>query len=422
MAARSLRQVLFAIVVAAGLAPDAQAQRLLYSFGGFDASTAVTALLDLSSGQTTPIGAGVTTHGVFTADGQYLVRVVTDGATAETRIRHVPSGAETRLAALFAPLVAHPRALAVFGTIGGVMSRLDLSGIRTWTPCGAGVIAAFQLSDDGSRLFTVCPDGRFLVVDAESGSVVRDTTIGIVSAFAASPDGSEVVVGRTTSTGPELARLDAVTGQVLVTRPTSRGIPPGPLFAVPGGTRLVESELVLASPLATGRYLRLLDFDTLSVIASLPVPRSVFGVPPVIAADGRDGYASTQEYFNGVSYATVTRFDLESGTLLASATASVLSVAAVASLPRPVEALAAQVTGQTVALSWKRPSPSAAATGYRLAIGSRAGATDLGSIRLGPAEAFTAAGVPPGRYFVRLYSVNHTGEGPASAELVVDVP
>lgn len=91
-----------------------------------------------------------------------------------------------------------------------VMSRLDPPGIRSSTPCGPGITAAFQLPGDGAQLFTVYRDGRFLVVDAASGLIVRDTAIGIVSAFAASPDGSEVVVGRTTSAGPELAGVAGV--------------------------------------------------------------------------------------------------------------------------------------------------------------------------------------------------------------------
>ncbi len=108
--------------------------------------------------------------------------------------------------------------------------------------------------------------------------------------------------------------------------------------------------------------------------------------------------------------------------MLAEASAPFLSVAAVAALPHPVEAMAAQVTGPTVALSWRLPTLSPAATGYRLAIGSAPGATNLGSIALGPAESFTATGVPPGRYHVRLHTGNDTGESAASSEIVIDVP
>jgi hypothetical protein len=75
-----------------------------------------------------------------------------------------------------------------------------------------------------------------------------------------------------------------------------------------------------------------------------------------------------------------------------------------------------------VALSWTLPIRSPAATGYRLAVGSAHGASDLGSIALGSAESFTASGVPSGRYYVRLHAVNHTGESVASPEVVIDVP
>ena len=80
------------------------------------------------------------------------------------------------------------------------------------------------------------------------------------------------------------------------------------------------------------------------------------------------------------------------------------------------------MSGQTVALSWRLPMLSPAA--IRLSPGDRlvAGREQPRLDRLGPAESFTATGVPPGRYYVRLHTVNHTGESPASSEIVIDVP
>jgi hypothetical protein len=227
----------------------AAAQRILYNVS--DGSNPVSAFLDLATGESTPVGSDFSGAATFTSDGQFVVRTVLVGTTTESRVRHVASGLELALAAAFRPQVAHPRQLAIFGTIDGVLSRLDPSGITTWTPCGAGVNATFQLSADGSRI-SVCPSGHFLV-------------------------------------------LDSVSGATLHARP----------------------------------------------------PSHPFGL-----------------------------------------------------------------TG--------RLDP--AATGYRLAIGSTPGSTNLGSITIGPATTFTATGVPPGRYFVRLHTVNYTGESPASSEIVVDVP
>jgi hypothetical protein len=192
----------------------------------------------------------------------------------------------------------------------------------------------------------------------------------------------------------------------------------GLLFAVPGGHRLVEFELVFGTPGNTGYDKRLIDFATLEHIPALLGNRSIFPTHVVIAADGRDGY-----FPDGLlTVPQVRRVDLNTGAVLGAASAPGLSVAAVAALPHPVEALAVQIVERSITLSWQLPTLSPAASAYRLAIGSQPGASDLGSITLGASQSFTATGVPPGRYFVRLHTVNHTGESDASSEVVVDVP
>ena len=110
------------------------AQRVLYSTN--DAEGPVTALLDLGSGRSTPIASDLTSSAIFTADGQFVVRTVDVGTTHVSKVRHVPSGFETTLGVPFTPQVAHPRALGVFGAIDGVLTRLEPSGLESWTPCG----------------------------------------------------------------------------------------------------------------------------------------------------------------------------------------------------------------------------------------------------------------------------------------------
>jgi hypothetical protein len=411
-----------AVLVVSTTTRPAEAQRVLY--GASDGTTSTTAFFDLATGTSTPVADDATGFAVFTSDGQYLIRTVGSGPTT-TRLRHVPSGLEVTLAWPFVPQVAHPRQLAVFGAIDGALTRLDESGVATWSPCGAGVNVPFQLSDDGARIFTVCPTGHFLVVDAQSGAVVRDTTIGpagSILSFVASPDASEVVVVRSLNPGLEVVRLDAVAGTTLRSRPTHPLAFSARLFAVPGGTRFIESVGLIGSPGNTGFEAHLVDFATLDVFPEFLASRSIFGHRVVVSADGREGYFGWTTVFGAFVSSTVRRVDLTSGALLGTVSAPSLSVFAVASLPHPVDALTAAVSGQSVALSWRLPALSPAATGYRLAIGTTPGATDLGSIALGPAESFTAAAVPSGRYYVRVHTVNATGTSGPSAEIVVDVP
>jgi hypothetical protein len=63
---------------------------------------------------------------------------------------------------------------------------------------------------------------------------------------------------------------------------------------------------------------------------------------------------------------------------------------------------------------------SAAALGYVIEVGSRAGSSDLLSLPLGAQTQFIAD-APPGRYFVRLRVRNSAGLSAPSPDLVIDV-
>ena len=82
----------------------------------------------------------------------------------------------------------------------------------------------------------------------------------------------------------------------------------------------------------------------------------------------------------------------------------------------------AEVIGQQVTISWSLAAHSPAAQRFVLHVGSRSGATDLGTRDVGDATSLTVPGVPPGRYFVRMTAVNFTGTSSPSTELIVDVP
>lgn len=82
--------------------------------------------------------------------------------------------------------------------------------------------------------------------------------------------------------------------------------------------------------------------------------------------------------------------------------------------------LAATVSGSTVTLSWLEPYLGGEATSFIVEAGLSPGATFAQAPTGAPR--YVAAGVGPGRYFVRVRSVNAYGVGPASDELIVTLP
>ena len=77
----------------------------------------------------------------------------------------------------------------------------------------------------------------------------------------------------------------------------------------------------------------------------------------------------------------------------------------------------ATVTNGTVSVSW---GAVAGATGYVVEAGLSPGATNAGVFQVSGTSIAGAA--PPGRYYVRIRGRNGCGVGPASSEIVIDVP
>ena len=77
----------------------------------------------------------------------------------------------------------------------------------------------------------------------------------------------------------------------------------------------------------------------------------------------------------------------------------------------------ATVTNGTVSVSW---GAVAGATGYVVEAGLSPGATNAGVFQVSGTSIAGAA--PPGRYYVRIRARNGCGVGPASSEIVIDVP
>lgn len=82
--------------------------------------------------------------------------------------------------------------------------------------------------------------------------------------------------------------------------------------------------------------------------------------------------------------------------------------------------LVGAATGGSVTIQWQ-PSPSVTASSYRLEAGTQFGANDLAVVPVA-GTSFSAGGIPPGVYYLRVRAVGVAGAGPASNELVLRVP
>jgi hypothetical protein len=91
--------------------------------------------------------------------------------------------------------------------------------------------------------------------------------------------------------------------------------------------------------------------------------------------------------------------------------------------PRPPAALVSQVATSSVVLSWSSGGAPAAVTRYVLEVGSAPGLNDIFTgLDVGLQTSFSASGVPPGRYYVRVRAGNYAGLSAPSNEFVVQVP
>jgi hypothetical protein len=95
-------------------------------------------------------------------------------------------------------------------------------------------------------------------------------------------------------------------------------------------------------------------------------------------------------------------------------------VGSASALPGAPGTPSASVAGRVVTLSWTAPA-SGQVIGYVLEAGTSPGRTDLVTVPLPAAAAFSAS-VPPGRYFVRVRAVTPAGSGPPSLDREVVVP
>lgn len=84
--------------------------------------------------------------------------------------------------------------------------------------------------------------------------------------------------------------------------------------------------------------------------------------------------------------------------------------------------LTATTTGGRVTLDWSPPTQGSAVIDYILEVGSTPGSRDRFNNAIGPIPTLSIPSVLSGRYFVRVRARNGGGVGPASNEVVIDIP
>ena len=127
-------------------------------------------------------------------------------------------------------------------------------------------------------------------------------------------------------------------------------------------------------------------------------------------------------YLDGVRFVDTstwtTTFDVELGPGFAPRASMVAAF-----VPAAPSTLAAQVSGNTVSLSWGVSGPPAAVTRHVLEVGSAQGLNNIFSgLDVGLQTSFSANGVPAGTYYVRVRAGNYTGLSASSNEVAVQVP
>ncbi|MCX6553130.1 MAG: fibronectin type III domain-containing protein, partial [Acidobacteria bacterium] len=92
--------------------------------------------------------------------------------------------------------------------------------------------------------------------------------------------------------------------------------------------------------------------------------------------------------------------------------------------PGPPSGLTATATGSTIYLQWIAPTTGGAPTSYLIEAGSASGRTDRSFSTGSAATSFTASGIGPGTYFIRVRAISAAGRSDPSNEvsLVVGPP
>lgn len=377
----------------------------------------------VASGGTTSAGAAYSNDLYVTPDGGVILWLEASPTGVALAMHDVRTRAVSSLPLQTATqnrMLGNPRRAEIYlGDEGGPLA-LSLAGPRRFAPASCNYSAPAAISDDGARVAYGSCAGGVVIFDTSTGAVVN--TLPFMTHLALDGGGAHLYgVWQQAANQRSLRRYDVATGTVVGEAPLPESGDIQGVVRIPSSGQIVfrgagirqvyDAQLALLATTPGGGQ----GHSSQSVYAFEPHQTRDFTLSRILQPGGSMTF--DLGYCDGnVAQGTCTR----SGALTTHSGALGLSVA-----PRPPApvALAAQVSGSSVQLTWA-PGPTNATTlRHQLQVGSAPGQSDIYSgLELGPDTSFAASGVPPGRYYVRVRAGNHTGFGAASNEVLVLVP
>jgi hypothetical protein len=363
-----------------------------------------------------------------TADGKTLLWSGSDGITAQhttfVSLFDLPTRRQTTFTpgptSDFVPVRVHPTEIRAFiqPGYGAQVIVAEPGGTKLLPqPCGGGSWLGDR-SGDGRRLALSCGD-EVVVVDSRDGLVIARVP-EVYGAHRLNQSGTELVAAYLDYWGeypPEYQRRDVATGATLAWR-----VAPWDEF---------EGYFVVYDPRTARLYLGsqggvvIIDAATLQPVGRIQKLATREAAAVVVDPDRPLAYVAWQSRVGPKQTIVVTAFDTTTlatvGSMELPLSADVLGMA-LGPRPPATAALSAGVAGATVTLSWATAAGGAIATGHVVEAGFTSGQTVVRLPVSAGATSLLVPGVPPGRYFVRVRSVNGTGLGAPSNEVLVNVP
>ena len=320
-------------------------------------------------------------------------------------------------------LAVHPSEMRAFlGLTRGPVTVAEPG--HTYTPPSPPCAEPWFLgrSGDGRRLSYVCPDPLgVVVVDSADGRLIG-TVPTVDSAWSSSlldDAGTTMFAFYSDWEGyePVFKRFDVATGALLAERQGGPGFD-GALWHYNPATGHVYA--------GTQGAILVLDANTLQEVGRIPTPSpSLPFAWMALDPDRPEAYIGWHRRFDNRSVVRVSL--VHTGTFATIGSYDIPidgEFVGMALGPRPprVSDLGALVDGRLVTLSWRIDASRSIATEQVVEVGLAPGQTVIRLPVAADASSLAVPDAPSGRFYVRIRSMNGTGLGTPSNEVIVDVP